>query len=186
MKLVDTDADRPEDEAEPAPVVTPPRPEKRRAITSLVFTLAVLGGTVATIYSVFPAPRSHGPSAALAEHRRDEARWQLDAPGEAELRAWTLALLGDDVPVPAPGDGIEVVGARALALGEHPAAFVGYRVGGERVSYLVAAHAHAPSGAGARREGDVVVETWRAGRWTCVGIGPAASADAWRAALGAP
>jgi hypothetical protein len=187
MKLVETDADRPEDEGEPAPAVTPPRPEKRRAYASLVLTLAVLVGTVVTIYMVFPARQNEATRQAVAAHRRAEQPWQLEAPSRAELEAWTLALVGRDAPLPREGADLTIVGARAIEVLRHQAAFIRFRIGGaHEVSYLVQRTRDAPADRTSRGDGDDQIEAWRDGGWTVIAIGPGAGADAWRPRVGVP
>jgi hypothetical protein len=186
MKLVETDADRPEDEAEPAPAVTPPVPEKRRAYASLIFTAAILTGTVVGIYTVFPARRTEATREAVSQHRRADVPWQLAAPGRAELEAWTLALAGDGAPLPADGADLTAVGARVVPIHRRDSAFMRFRFAGDEISYLVVRSSDAPDGRASRRDGDDQVESWRTGKWTCIAIGPAASADRWRPRIGVP
>jgi hypothetical protein len=186
VKLVETDADRPEDESEPAPLVTPSRPEKRRAYASLIFTLAVLTGTVVTIYTVFPARAHEATKQTLAAHRHAEPRWELEDPTRAELEAWTLGLVGD-APLPADGVDVSVIGARPVEILRNHAAFVRFRIsGGIEVSYLVQRASAAPATSGDRREGDDLVATWRDGPWTVIAVGPADRAETWRARMGGP
>lgn len=183
MKLVDTDADRPDDEVEPPAKPNPPRPEKRQAATSLILMLSILVGTVVTIYVVFPAPGTDAVGAALRGHRATDPKWQLVAPDDAALEAWALAQLGDHVALP---DGVEIVGARPLKLRHRRAALIGYKVGGDAITMLVERGADAGKTRGTRASGDELADAWRAGPWTFVVVGPAASAAAWRPALDVP
>lgn len=186
MKLVETDADRPEDETEPAPAVTPPVPEKRRAYASLIFTAMILVGTVVGIYSVFPARKDEATRQVVAQHRRGDAAWQLTAPSRAELAAWTLALAGDGAPLPPEHPELTIVGARPVEIHHQDAAFMRFRIGSDEVSYLVAPTADAPEGRASQRSGDDQIEAWRTGKWTCIAVGPAASAEAWKPRIGVP
>jgi hypothetical protein len=186
MKLVETDADRPEDETEPAPAVTPPVPEKRRAYASLIFTAAILIGTVVGIYSVFPARKDEATRQVVSQHRRSDVAWQLAAPSRAELEAWTLALAGDGAPLPPEHAEMTIVGARPIEIHHRDAAFMRFRVGSDEVSYLVAPTSDAPEGRASRRTGDDHIEAWRSGKYTCIAVGPAASADAWKLWIGVP
>jgi hypothetical protein len=186
VKLVDTDEDRPDDDDGPAPAVRPPRPEKRQAMVSLVLTMTILIGTVVAIYTVFPARNNEIMSVATSNHRKPEQAWQLVAPGGTELSAWALALLGNYPPLPDADQGLTIVGARPVEVLHRKAAFVGYVVDGDPVSYLVQRAHDAPPRRVSRRDGDDVVESWRSGAWTCVAVGPATSADRWRAQLGVP
>lgn len=188
MKLVNTDEDRPNDDDGPPPSIRPPRPEKRQAMVSLVLTLTILIGTVVTIYTVFPARNNEVMSVATANHRQTPVTWQLETPGGTELSAWALALLGNYPPLPdaEAATGLIIVGARPVEVLRHKAAFVGYQLEGDTVSYLVMRAHDAPPRRVSRRADDDVVESWRSGAWTCVVIGPAASADRWRPRLGVP
>ena len=186
MKLVDTDEDRPDDDDGPAPAVRPPRPEKRQAMVSLLLTMTILVGTVVTIYTVFPARHNEVMSVATSNHRKDAETWQLAAPGATELSAWALALLGNYPPLPAGDPALTIVGARPVEVLRRKAAFVGYQLDGAAVSYLVVRAHDAPPRRVTRRDREDVVESWRSGAWTCVAIGPAASADRWRPQLGVP
>jgi hypothetical protein len=187
VKLVETDADRPEDEAEPPPAVTPPVPEKRRAYASLTFTLAVLVGIVVTIYTVFPARKVEATRVTVAQHRQAEPRWQLVAPSHAELAAWTLALLGPGAPLPSERAGLAVIGARPIEVRHREAAVMrlGLEGAGE-VTYLVVPARDAPEGRVSRVDGAERIESWRAGAWTCIAVGPEATAAAWGPPLGVP
>lgn len=185
MKLVDTDNDRPDDEAEPAPHPNPPRPEKRLAHASLILTAVILIGTVVTIYTVFPRLETDAVGTAIRGHRAPEPAWQLVAPGQSELAAWALAHLGDHPPLPRRA-GLAVVGARPIALHHRRAALVRYKVGADEVSMLVERGADASTTRGTRVTGSDVADAWRDGPWTIVVVGPAATAETWRAALAVP
>ena len=182
MKLVETDADRPEDESEPPPAVTPPVPEKRRAYASLIFTAAILVGTVVGVYWAFPASAEEATRQAVHHHRAD-GPWQLAAPSRAELAAWALALVGEDAPLPADAPDLTIVGARPVEVRHHDAAFVHFRIGGDDVSLLVS---DAADGRRTRRDGDDQVESWRCGAHSCIAVGPAASAEQWKPRVGVP
>jgi hypothetical protein len=190
VKLIETDADRPEDEVEPALVSTPPRPEKRSAYASLIFTAAVLVGTVVAIYSVFPARKDETVFAALRDHRAVDPDWHLSAPSRLELDAWAGGVLGARPPLPEAGADLTVLGAHPVDIRHRPGVYVRFALAGAgtpyQVSYVVQ-HAHdAPAGRTSRHDGADVVESWRDGEWTCIAVGPAASAEIWKPRLGVP
>jgi hypothetical protein len=186
LKLVETEVERPEDEVEPPPVVTPPRPEKRGAYVPLTLTLAVLVGIVVTIYTVFPERKTEATKLAIAHHRKAEQTWQLRDPSRKELEAWTLALLNGAAPLPADGPDVVAVGARPVEVRHRNAAYIRFRVDGADVSYLVGHTRDAPDVRVSRRDGDEQVESWHSGEWTIIAVGPADGADAWRARVGVP
>jgi len=186
VRLVETDADRPEDETEPPPIVTPPRPEKRRAYVPLTLTLAILVGIVVTIYKVFPERRTEATKLAIANHRRVEQAWQLRSPSRPELEAWTLALLDGPAPLPPDGPDLHAIGARPVDVRHRHAAFVRFHVADLDVSYLVTRTRDAPDVRVSRRAGPDQVESWHSGPWTCIAVGPADRADTWRTRVGVP
>jgi len=185
MKLVDADTERPEDEEEVARP-TPPRPERRRVVVSLGLTIAVLAGTVVTIYSVFPERHNQLVSRAVESHQRGEPHWQLEAPSPGELDAWAVALLGDGVPVPRPAGGSALIGARPVEIVNRAAGLVRYRIGGSEVTFAVMRSPVIAARRVSRRAGDLQIEAWRLGPWSCVAVGPAATSAEWRPAVGAP
>ncbi len=188
MKLVETDADRPEDEVEPPPVVTPPRPEKRRAYASLIFTAVTLVGTVVTIYSVFPERTHESAGAAVAAHRRADPAWLVASPDHAQLAAFVSGVLGGAPTLPADGPDLRAIGALTLDIRHRPAAYVRFAVGADAtvVSYVVQRAEDSPAGRESRRDGDDDVESWSCGAWKCVAVGPAARAPDWKPRLGVP
>lgn len=186
MKLVETDADRPEDEVEPQPISTPPVPEKRRAYASLSFTAIVLVGIVVTIYTVFPPRRDEATRRAVAMHREPGAGWQLSSPTRDELEAYTTGVLGAPAPLPPDQDDLTATGVRRVSVRHHDAAFIRFHVAEGDVSYLVQWSKDAPEQRVSRRDGDLQIESWRVGPWTCIAVGPAASAERWRPKLGVP
>lgn len=183
MKLVDTDADRPDDESEIEPHPNPPRPEKRSAHASLILTAVILVGTVVMVYTVFPKLETDPIGTAIRGHRAAEPTWQLIAPEPAQLEAWALGQLGADAPLP---EGVDVLGARPIELRKRRAALIRYKVGADEVSMLVERGADVAARRGTRAAGDEVADAWRDGPWTIVVVGPAATAAAWRPALGVP
>lgn len=182
MRLVDPELEGPPEVEEALPHPTPPRPEHRRVYVSFLFTLAVLVGTVVTVYTVFPARHNVVVTAAVEEHRRSDQPWQLTRPAPEQLATWALGVLGGDAPLPA-GD---VIGARSVEVLKRPAAVIRYRVGAAEVTLFVQRARDMPPRRVRKDDGDDHVEGWRAKKWTFVAVGPAASADAWKAALGVP
>ena len=185
MKLVEADAEGPAESSEAIARPTPPRPERRRVMVSLGFTIAILVGTVVTIYAVFPARHDHLATAAVEEHRKD-GDFELTRPAPAELRAWSLALLGGSAPLPAPTADVVTVGARRLTLLKQPVAVVRYRIGSDDVTFLVERLRDAGQRRLSRREDDLRVEAWRLALWTCAAVGPEASAATWMPRVGVP
>jgi hypothetical protein len=190
VKLVETDADRPEDDVDPPPVATAPRPEKRSAYASLIMTACVLVGTVATIYSIFPARKNETIYATLRNHRDTNPRWDLPAPTRVELEAWSDGVLGDRPPLPEAGADLTTLGARELVVRHRRGVYVRFALGdggvAYQVSYVVQHAGDAPAGRTSRRDGDEHLESWREGEWTCIAVGPAAKADQWKPRIGVP
>ena len=190
MKLIETDADRPEDEVDPPPVATPPRPEKRSAYASLIFTACVLIGTVATIYSVFPARKHETIYATLRNHRDPNPTWNLPAPSRTELEAWSGGVLGARPPLPEAGADLTALGARRLDVRHRPGIYVRFALGdggvAYQVSYVVQHAGDAPAGRTTRHDGDVQLESWRDGEWTCIAVGPTDKAELWKPRIGVP
>jgi len=179
MKLVEAEAEGPI-EGEDA-VVTPPRPPHRRVSISLLFTLTVLIGTVVAIYLVFPARHNVLLTEAIAQHQREQA-WDLATPSLAELRAWSIAVVGKDAPLPA----VTPVGARDLEILDRRAALMRIAVDGDEVTYLVQhARGIAPART-VRTDGDLLAVAWRRGKFSCVVVGPKATSKAWLAPFAAP
>nr|HEX4316942.1 hypothetical protein [Kofleriaceae bacterium] len=184
MKLVEAEQTGPI-EGEEA-IITPPRPLHRRVSVSLLFTFCVLVGLVITIYTVFP-PRHHAlVGDAVANHRaatraagddRDAAPvWDLANPTAGELRAWAIAVVGRDAPLPPPA--LAVIGARRGDVDDD--AIVRVRAGADEVTFAVAqAHGVMP-GDGEHDDGDLHAFAWRVRGYQCVVVGPAATAARWR------
>lgn len=176
MKLVEAEAEGPI-EGEAA-VVTPPRPLHRRVSISLLFTLTVLTGTVVAIYMVFPARHDALLTEAIAQHRQDQA-WELASPSPAELRAWTIAVVGKGAPLPE----ISPVGARDIKVLDRRAALMQFPVGGEQITYLVQHARGVGPGHVERTDGDLLAVALRRGAFAWVVVGPKATSPAWRAQL---
>ncbi len=164
-----------------APLVTPPRPPHRRVSVSLLFTLTVLIGTVVAIYLTFPARHNVLMTEAIAAHHDTTTTRDLVSPSAAELRAWAIGVVGKDPPLPAAT--AKVMGARTIEIFNRNAAVLDVEVGGEHVTYLMQrARGIAPDHSD-RLDGEVRAIAWKQGPYTLVGVGPAASSTAWRAAL---
>jgi hypothetical protein len=166
MKLVETDAEGPSGDE---PIVTPPRPEKRRVSISLLFTVSVLVATVVTIYSVFPA-RDNELLAAALRLQRQPPPWDLAAPSDAEVRAWAIAAVGRGAPLPS---GLPLRGVATISVLGRPAALLRYQVGEREVSYLIQ-HARSLGPRAAERvDAELRAAQWREGPWLVVSAGPA-------------
>ena len=184
MKLVDTDA--PEHDDDEVPVrVTPPRPEKRRAAVSLVFTLLVLVGTVVAVFTLFPARHNQVITDVLAAHRAP-GDWALVPTDDEALQAWVLGAAGKEAPVPPVDASHTPLGARTLSILNHRGALIRFRVGADEITYFVQRSRDLLRRRVRKVDGADAIEAWQKGPWTCVAIGPAASADRWRPLLGVP
>jgi hypothetical protein len=182
MKLVEAESTGPV-EGDDA-LVTPPRPPHRRVSVSLLFTLAVLVGTVATIYAVFPARHNVLATTAIDLHR-EPGSWDLTAPSLAELRAWLTGVVGKSPPLPADGavPAVSVIGAAETKIFKRSAAVVRMRIGADEVTYLVQ-HARGISPEHTERtDGELRAIAWRAGLYTVIAVGPDVDARTWRAAF---
>lgn len=177
MKLVEAESTGPV-EGEDA-VVTPPRLPHRRVSVSLLFTLTVLIGTVVTIYAVFPVRNNVLVTEAIERHRAAPT-WDLVSPSETELRAWSIGVVGKNMPVPA---GAQVVGAARLAILNRDAALLRLRLGPDELTYLVQHARGIPPDHAERHDGDLQAVAWRAGSYTIVTVGADTTAATWRAAL---
>lgn len=161
-------------------LVTPPRPPHRRVSVSLLFTLSVLTGTVVAIYLLLPARHDLMVTEAIAHHAEAGA-WDLENPTPAELRAWSIGVVGKGAPL--PNDAVKVVGAKRLQILKRGAALIRLDIAGEHVTYLVAHARGIPSQHVIRKEGELRAEGWRRGVFTCVAVGPEASAQTWLGAF---
>ncbi len=177
MKLVEAESVGPV-EGDDA-LITPPRPPHRRVSVSLLFTLSVLIGTVVTIYTVFPARHNVLVTEALEQHRDPSPVWDLQAPSAGELRAWTIGVVGKDVPLPAA----PALGARRIEILKRHAALVRFKIGNDEVTYIVEHAARIAPEHSERHDGDLRAIAWPRGAFVCVGVGPDASAAAWLAVL---
>jgi len=185
MKLVDTDDDDPSAHPEPPVRSTPPRPAKRQVTVSLLLTVMILGGTVIAVFTIFPERHNELITSTVAAHRTN-AEWEITSPPDAEIRMWARAVLGEAPPLPEPSASLTPVGVRSLTILARRAAFVRYRVGDSDVSYLVQRARDIPKRRVRTIDGADAIEAWRRGPWTCVVVGPAATADRWRPVLGVP
>lgn len=176
MKLVEADAEGPSGEE---PIVTPPRPEKRRVSISLLFTLSVLIATVVTIYVVFPARNNELLTAALAEHATTPS-WDLTAPSDPELRAWMLGAVGKGAPLPA---GLSPSGASQIHVLRRATAVLRYPHPDGEFTYVVQPiHSASPRTSERKAEGLRAVQ-WREGDWLIVSVGKdGGGGEAWLSA----
>jgi hypothetical protein len=185
MKLIDTDEDDPSAHPEPPVRPTPPRPEKRKAMVSLLFTVTVLVGTVVAVFTIFPERHNEIVTSTVNAHRKPEP-WDVVNPDDATLAMWARAVLGDAPPLPAPGPDLVPIGGHDLAILGRRAALIRYRLGGDEVTFLVQRARDIPKRRERRTDGEEEVENWRNGPWTCVAVGPSRSAALWRPRLGVP
>jgi hypothetical protein len=183
MKLVDTEIPHREDDEVGEPTL-PPRPEKRRVHTSLLFTFAVLVGTVVVVYGVFPKRDNQILTVVIAEHE-DPSALELERPDRSELSAWTLGVLGRAVPWPDRPD-LEVVGARVVTILKQPAALVRYRAGQDEVTLVAMRPREAVRRKHHRETGVLYGRTWRRGRIEFAIVGPHATRDRWGPIFGVP
>ena len=158
-----------------APLVTPPRPLHRRVSVSLLFTLTVLIGTVVAIYLRFPTRNTVLMEEARTGHRDIGAAWDLVNPTSGELRAWAIAVVGRDPPLPKDG----VTGARDLEVLGHRAAMMRVVIDGEPITYLVQFTRVIAPEFSDTTDGDLHAIAWRQGSFTCAAVGPKASAPQW-------
>jgi hypothetical protein len=179
MKLVEADAVGPV-EGDDA-VVTAPRPRHRRVSVSLLFTLAVLTGTVVAVYLAFPARHNLLLTEALSGHREPPAQWDLSKPSPLELHAWAIGVAGKDVPL--PQGKVTVIGARRLELFQRGAALMRIKVGNDEVTYLVQhARGIVPEHTD-RKDGDLRAIAWTRGPFACVAVGPDRTVEQWLPAI---
>jgi hypothetical protein len=180
MKLVETEL--PHGDEEVAEVPRPPRPERRRVYVSLALTLGVLAATVVAVYVAFPARNNELVTEALEAHRLP-GPFQLEQPTPAELKAWTVGVVGGSVPW--PGD-LQVIGTWQISILRRPAALVRFSIDGDEVTLMAVRAWDAPPRKYRRHDGDELAVSWRRGPWTLVAVGPAARADRWKASLHVP
>lgn len=182
MKLVEADV---ADPAPPPPPPPPPRLDKRRVSVSFLLTAAVLIGTVATVFTLFPLRHNQLVTSALEAHRTG-GPWALDRPDDTTLRAWTRAAVGGEPPLPAASPDLIAIGARAIDVLHRPAAVIRFRLGADELTMVIQRARDVQRRRVQRVDGELAVEAWRRGPYTCVVIGPAATLPAWRQRLGAP
>jgi len=175
MSLVEAEEPAAVDGVE-TPIVTAPPPLHRRVSVSLLFTLAILVGTVVTIYLVFPARQNVLLTEALAQHRSSSTTWELATPSVGEMRAWTRGLVGADAPVELLPT--RIVGTRRTTLLDRPVAILRFDIADATVTALVQ-HARGLTPPEDRTSGDLRAITFRKGKYATVVVGPAATADRW-------
>ena len=178
MKLVEAESTGPV-EGEDA-IVTPPRPPHRRVSVSLLFTASVLIGVVVAIYVVFPARKNVLAADALDLHRAAQPAWDLVAPSQLELRAWTIGVVGKGAPVP----DLPALGARRSEILERHAALIRYKLGSDELTYIVGRAARIAPEHGELPAGELAAVSWVHGPFVCAGVGPVATQKTWLTALG--
>jgi hypothetical protein len=182
MKLVETDTALANDDV--AEVSRKPRPEHRKTYVSLLVTGAVLVGTVAAVYLLFPK-RDHEVIGAVIEHHRAPGALDLERPSLPEVTAWTIGVLARPVPWPS-GDGLTIEGVRHLVILKKDAAMVRYQVDGVPVTLVAMVPWDAPPRVIKLDDGTERAVWWRKGAWTMIAVGPLAGENAWRKRIGAP
>lgn len=180
MKLVETDIPHGDEEVPEVP--RPPRPERRRVYVSLALTLGVLAATVAAVYIAFPKRDNELMTEALEAHRH-RGPFQLERPSAAELKAWTVGVVGGSVPWPSD---LQVIGTWQIRILRRPAALVRFAVAGEEVTLMAMRAWDAPPRKYRRQEGEDLAVSWRSGPWTLVAVGAAEHAERWKAVLRVP
>jgi hypothetical protein len=184
MKLIETDL-RPSKQRAAAQVVTPPRPEHRRAYVSFMFTFSVLAATVTAVYTIFPKRDNELLTVALALHEGPGKLIHLGA-SYSELTSWGEAVIGVDPPFPQPSPDLEVVGVNLVTILNRPVAMVRYRIDHEEVSLFLLQAYVSPPRRFHRFRGDEFAILWRNGRYTLIAVGGANTVDHWQRAIGAP
>jgi hypothetical protein len=182
--LIETDEHRPDDEDPPIAVPRPPRPEHRRVYTSLLFTVAILAGTVVAVYLSFPARHHVLATAAVDRHRTPAVTWELRTPTPAELRAWLIGVVGGEAPLPPALVQTTVIGAETIFVLGRRTALVRLHAGADDVTYVVT-RARGVAPRTSRRDGDLRIFEWRRGPWALVAVGPDATAPTWSPLIGA-
>jgi hypothetical protein len=182
--LIETEVQRPEDEDPKVVVPRPPRPEHRRVYTSLLFTSAILVGTVVAVYLMFPARHHVLATSAVEHHNAPATAWELPAPTPPELRAWMIGVVGEDAPLPPALDRTPAIGAQSVQVLGRRAALVRLHAGTDEITYVVA-RARGVGPRSSRKSGDLRVIEWRRGPWALVVVGPEATAATWRPLVGA-
>jgi hypothetical protein len=182
--LIETDEHRPDDEDPPVAVPRPPRPEHRRVYTSLLFTVAILAGTVVTIYLSFPARHHVLASTVVARHRAPAVAWELPAPTPAEVRAWMIGVVGGEAPPPPGLARMQVIGAESITVLGRRTALVRLHAGPDEITYS-AARARGVAPRASRKDGDLRIFEWRRGPWALVAVGPDATTATWAPLVGA-
>ncbi len=170
---VDVDAEHP----------APPRPEKRRVHLSLVATLFVLAATIVTVYVVFPKRVGAMREAALEIHA-EFGEFDIEAPSQTELEAWSVGLVGVGVPWPSLGG--RIVGARGTRVLNRQVAAVRYLLDEQPVTLIAVRAVDAPPRTRRTERDGVFCISYRRGHWTLVAAGPASSSKRWLYMLGAP
>ena len=153
---------------------------------SLLLTVAVLVGTVVTVYTVFPKRDRQLLTRAANEHRIEPHEYDIESPTPDQLELWSRAALGKEVPWPPAAPGVTIVGAQAIEVMDRRSGFVRYLVDGDRVTIVVQRNRDTPPRSYQRLDGDELVTSWRQGKWVFVAVGPAATADRWTSRIGAP
>jgi hypothetical protein len=181
MNLVEAESTGPIKDAD-EPIVTPPRAPHRRVSVSLLFTFAVLTGTVIAIYLAIPTRNTVLMAEALQRHRADEPGWDLINPSAPELRAWAIGVIGRDPPLP---HSATVTGARDVEVLGHRAAMIRLVVDGDTLTYLVQYSRVIAPAESDRSDGDLHAVAFRRGQFTCAAVGPKATSSSWVRSLNA-
>jgi len=180
MKLVESDVpDRPTGE-HPAP----PPPPHRRVAVSLVFTLSVLIGTVAVIYTVFPKRNNEVLDIAIEQHRHPDT-FELVEPSRGEIVAWSVGLYGRAIPWPKVTEGVHLEGAYAMRVFRRPAALVRLSVDGQPVTLMAMKARDWPPRHRENHDDELIAKSWRSGKWLFVAVGREDLEARWQPVVGA-
>jgi hypothetical protein len=152
---------------------------------SVMLTLLALAATVAGVYLLSPRKHNELMTRTAQEHRAAQ-EFDIVAPDDTELRAWSIGSLGAKVPWPEVTGANKIIGARSFQVQKRPTGLVQYDIGGVKVT-LMAQRARDPAPRKHRRtDGKLRVVSWRSGKWTMIAAGDETSAEQWKPVVGAP
>ncbi|HUS28025.1 MAG TPA: hypothetical protein VMZ53_05935 [Kofleriaceae bacterium] len=150
---------------------------------SFLFTMSILIGTVVAIYMLLPARDGLLITEAISKHR-DSGPWEIENPSNETLRGWAIAVVGKEAPLPPAGS--HVIGARQLTILKRRAALIRLQLGDDQVTYLVQHARGIMPDHSSRTDGELRAEQRKRGKFTIVGVGPAATDKTWTRLLFGP